>query len=125
MKKQSLTANEVKSYLESINPYSEELYISNIKKVINLKKDGFISETLHKILSEIVTNLPNNLFLFKYDLYKKDIIQPFYRFYTKDDLKNIPLLNTIDDDYPYRIFGIRFEFIDEDANRYIFIVIIE
>ena len=42
MKKQSLTANEVKSYLESINPYSEELYISNIKKVINLKKDGFI-----------------------------------------------------------------------------------
>lgn len=78
-----LTIADVTNYLENINPYSSGLYKLNITKIFSLKKEGFISETLNKIIPVILNNLNNDIFFFKYAVYNGRIIQPFFEFYTK------------------------------------------
>ena len=123
MQKLNLNSNDIVHYLDSINNYSNGLYKKNTTKYIKLKNDGNIKETLNLSLTDIISNLDNNTYYFKYAIYGQNIIIPFFAFLTKKDLKKHIHIKEIKN-YRYNAFGIRFEFIDTESNRYIYIVTI-
>ena len=46
-------------------------------------------------------------------------------FLSKDELKKLTIFNINEKAYKKKIFGIRFDFIDPDSNRYSYIVTID
>lgn len=123
MQKLNLNSSDIVHYLDSINVYSNNLYRSNTTKYIKLRNDGNVEETLNLVLTDIISNLDNNTYYFKYAIYGQNIISPFFAFLTKKELKkHIHIKET--KNYGYNPFGIRFEFIDTESNRYIYIVTI-
>lgn len=89
------------------------------------KDKKFISDILNECINDIFSNLQNGIYLFKYEIYGKNIVQPYLMFLSKDELKKLTIFNINEEDYKNTIFGIRLDFIDPDANRYSFFIIIE
>lgn len=123
MRKIKLAAKEVQEYLTRLTPISNKLYKTNTFEILNLKRNNFISKILYDNILEIIDKLDNNIYLFKYGIFEKNIVQPFFKFHTKKELKNLILLDKFDN-YKYNTFGIRLEFIDTESNRFIYIIII-
>lgn len=123
MKKHNLTTDEIIHYLKNVKRFKNNLYQSNTINYINLKKDGDIETTINYSLIYIINSLDNELYYFKYAIYDQEITSPFFAFLTKKDLNKHIHIKELKN-YPYNIFGIRFEFIDTESNRYIYIVTI-
>lgn len=90
-----------------------------------VKEKKFISDILNESINGIFSNLENGIFLFKYEIYEKNIFEPYLMFLSKDELKKLTIFNINEKAYKKKIFGIRFDFIDPDSNRYSYIVTID
>lgn len=121
MQRLNLKSSDIVDYLDSINNYPNKLYKSNTTKYIKLKNDGNVEETLNLLLTAIISNLDNNTYYFKYAIYGQNITSPLFAYLTKKELKKHIHIKEIKN-YGYNIFGVRFEFIDTESNRYIYIV---
>jgi hypothetical protein len=108
---------------------TKDLYRTNkfhVKKKNKNKNKKFISLILDECISEILENLEDVKFTLKYEIYGELELQPSSSFHKKEDLKEYMFfLKKKFDDYENDTFGIRLEFIDPDANRYIYIITIE
>lgn len=89
------------------------------------KGNHFISDILNNYINDIFSTLENGIYLFKYEIYGKNIVQPYLMFLSKDELRKLTIFNINENDYKNKIFGIRLDFIDTDANRFSFYIIIE
>lgn len=124
MRKKKVKKEKVLNYLRNINHQYDGLYKSNCNKEILLKSNSFITDELNNYLKGILNSLDDCIYYFKYAIYNKNIVVPGYNFYKKEKLINF--INFIEvSNYPYDTFGIRFEFIDTESNRLIYIIIIE
>lgn len=91
------------------------------------KKNKFLSDRLNDIINEILANLDNNIYTFKYQIYGESTLQPSFEFLTRDGLKkNMNFVQNINNNkYTKTPFGIRLDFIDTEAFRISYIIIIE
>lgn len=124
-KKYKIEREVVLKYLKQSIDNSKHLYKTNSISVINLSKnENFISDILNDCINDIFNKLDNSLFTLKYQIYNESVYHPSFLFYQKKALGKFMIFDKIDM-YKYDKFGIRFEFIDPDSNRYIYIIIIE
>ena len=119
-----VSENIILSLLEPVEKY-KYLYKTNNIHYFNYKKNGmFISDILNNVINIAFHELENGIFTFKYQIYGENIYQPSFLFHQKSDLKKFMIFDKIDN-YKYDKFGIRLEFIDNESNRYIYIITIE
>ena len=123
-KNEKLRENIAVSLIKPIETH-KDLYKSNNIFYINCKNNNFfISDILNDQINLYLNNLPNGIYTFKYQIYKEDILQPSFLFHQKDELKKFMIFHELSK-YKYKVFGIKLEFIDPDANRYILVLTIE
>lgn len=127
-KKYTLTNNDITKallvHLHETSKFYKEQYTYHINYEI---KNKFISDVLNDGINEILANLDNNIYTFKYQIYGKPTIHPCFEFMTKERLKkHMTFTKKIyEKDYKKIPFGIRLEFIDTEAFRISYIITIE